>query len=505
VLVCYKADAPDAKKPAWPGGRPRFGFVVKGKLCYDPRKDSTVAAGSGAHRWEDPSTWEWSENPVVCRYNWVRGIYAEDDVANPTALLVGRGLTAEEAPPENIIAAANLCDEALTGPRPYTERDGPGIGSLFATSITGGWLALYDTSGRIDWWNLATRTFLGSSTDLDAFSGSVANIDLASDGTAYFHGWYISGASAVSALWTCPPLGTATRVDADEPFLAGRTRVFDLAGGTRKILTAFASGSAGSGGYFDGSSIVADAQFSIDFCLHGDGSIWGLFEPDATSDEFTLKRLTGTPLSYTVTGLVSRGAPDDQATLCHVASEQHFVVISDGKFYLVNDDTSGSPGTIKASGAFTGETLNLPRKDPSQTQFWSAFDLVSLVDMSTIETVDPGDWVGANPDLGFVEALYDPMRPAIVTDAGSTVTWRDLGTASASGSPGRSMRTRTSSTSSRCSLPPSPGTSSRSKGRSSSSRRRPRAVAFSFTDDDLVVGSRSTGTTASSARRTKNG
>jgi hypothetical protein len=169
--------------------------VVKGKLCYDPRKDSTVAGGSGAHRWEDPSTWEWSENPVVCRYNWVRGIYAEDDVTDPTALLIGRGLTAEEAPPENIIAAANLCDEALTGPRPYTERDGgPGIGSLFSTSITGGWMGAlrHFRQGSIGG-TRRPRTFLGSSTDLDAFSGSVANVDLASDGTAYFHGWYISG------------------------------------------------------------------------------------------------------------------------------------------------------------------------------------------------------------------------------------------------------------------------------------------------------------------------
>jgi hypothetical protein len=111
VVVAYKADEPDAENPVWTGGRPRFGFVLKGKLCYDPRKDSTVTGGSGTHRWDDPTTWEWSENPAVCRYNWARGIYANDDVDDPSALLVGRGLSAAEAPPENIFAAANLCDE----------------------------------------------------------------------------------------------------------------------------------------------------------------------------------------------------------------------------------------------------------------------------------------------------------------------------------------------------------------------------------------------------------
>jgi hypothetical protein len=119
VIVCYKSDKQDDKHPGWPGGRPRFGFVLKGKLCYDPRLDSTVAGGSGAHRFDDPSTWEWSDNAAVVRYNWVRGVFANDAVSDPAALLVGRGLTAAEAPPENVIAAANLCDETVDGAARY--------------------------------------------------------------------------------------------------------------------------------------------------------------------------------------------------------------------------------------------------------------------------------------------------------------------------------------------------------------------------------------------------
>jgi hypothetical protein len=120
AVVDYLADKPDAKHPAWPGGRPSFLWVVKGKKCYDPRLDTTEG-GSGSHRWDDPSTWEWSENPIVCAYNWRRGIYACDRVDQPEMLVVGRGLTATEAPPSYIFSDANLCDEVMDDTLPrYT-------------------------------------------------------------------------------------------------------------------------------------------------------------------------------------------------------------------------------------------------------------------------------------------------------------------------------------------------------------------------------------------------
>jgi hypothetical protein len=121
AVVDYRADKPDNKNLAWPGGRPSFLWVVKGKKCYDPRLDSTVSGGSGSHRWADPSTWEWSENPIVCAYNWRRGIFACDRVDQPAMLLVGRGLTETEAPPAYIAADANLCDEVMDDSLPrYT-------------------------------------------------------------------------------------------------------------------------------------------------------------------------------------------------------------------------------------------------------------------------------------------------------------------------------------------------------------------------------------------------
>lgn len=113
VVVEYKADADNEKNPTWPSGRPGFSWVVQGLPCYDPRKDSTVPGGSGPHRWADPSTREYTDNLAICRYNWVRGIYACDRIDQPAQLLIGRGLTASEAPPERVAAAANLCDEAV--------------------------------------------------------------------------------------------------------------------------------------------------------------------------------------------------------------------------------------------------------------------------------------------------------------------------------------------------------------------------------------------------------
>lgn len=118
VVVAYKADDPEAKNPIWTGGRPRFLWVVRGALCYDARKDSSVG-GSGAHRINLPATWAYSDNPIVTRYKWVRGFYACDRVGDPTQLMIGRGLSAVEAPPQNVFARANLCDETVDGEKRY--------------------------------------------------------------------------------------------------------------------------------------------------------------------------------------------------------------------------------------------------------------------------------------------------------------------------------------------------------------------------------------------------
>jgi hypothetical protein len=118
AVVAYKADDEKAKTPVWEGRRPSFLFVLRGLRAYQARKDSSVG-GSGAHRWNNPATREWTENPIDIRHTWVRGIYAGDRVNQPEMLLLGRGLSAIEAPPQNVFARANLCDELVDGAPRY--------------------------------------------------------------------------------------------------------------------------------------------------------------------------------------------------------------------------------------------------------------------------------------------------------------------------------------------------------------------------------------------------
>lgn len=55
-------------KDLFSSGIPNIKAKVKGRKIYDPSKDSTLSAygGSGAHRWYDESTWEWSDNWALC-------------------------------------------------------------------------------------------------------------------------------------------------------------------------------------------------------------------------------------------------------------------------------------------------------------------------------------------------------------------------------------------------------------------------------------------------------
>ncbi|TDW21077.1 uncharacterized protein DUF1983 [Rhizobium azibense] len=84
---------------------PNFFFELKGARLYDIRKDST-AGGSGAHRWGDYSTYEFSENPVVMEYNYRRGFAVNDD------MFLGMGMDAVDLPFDKYATAMNICDEA---------------------------------------------------------------------------------------------------------------------------------------------------------------------------------------------------------------------------------------------------------------------------------------------------------------------------------------------------------------------------------------------------------
>ena len=58
-------------------GVPQLGAVWQGVMAYDPTQDSTRPGGSGAHRIDDESTWEYSENPRDHALSYIYGRYVD--------------------------------------------------------------------------------------------------------------------------------------------------------------------------------------------------------------------------------------------------------------------------------------------------------------------------------------------------------------------------------------------------------------------------------------------
>lgn len=85
-------------------GLPTRGVLAKWVKVYDPRKDSTRAGGSGAHRLGDEATYEWSENPALHAATYAFGRYVNGE------RVMGVGLPDEGIDWEGTAAWANDCD-----------------------------------------------------------------------------------------------------------------------------------------------------------------------------------------------------------------------------------------------------------------------------------------------------------------------------------------------------------------------------------------------------------
>jgi hypothetical protein len=102
---------------AYPQGAPQnVTALIDGALLYDHRKDST-SGGSGTHRKDDPRTWEFGtigSNPVLQWYWYVTGGSVHND---QSTRLIKYGLEEVESRIDDsyVIAAANKCDEVLSG------------------------------------------------------------------------------------------------------------------------------------------------------------------------------------------------------------------------------------------------------------------------------------------------------------------------------------------------------------------------------------------------------
>lgn len=108
-------------------GEPQVLFELRGLRLYDWRLDST-AGGSGAHRWATPSTWTFTDNPVVMVYNILRGITL------PDGKVWGCGVAGADLPTDWWTAAANRCDGLVNGNVRYRA----GFEAALATPDDGG-------------------------------------------------------------------------------------------------------------------------------------------------------------------------------------------------------------------------------------------------------------------------------------------------------------------------------------------------------------------------------
>ena len=91
---------------------PNVRFEITGIPLYDPRADTT-AGGSGSQRFNDQSTWAFSDNPAVMIYNIMRGIEL------PDGSIYGGEMTADDLPYSNWAAAMNVCDVLIGSRKTY--------------------------------------------------------------------------------------------------------------------------------------------------------------------------------------------------------------------------------------------------------------------------------------------------------------------------------------------------------------------------------------------------
>lgn len=104
--VAYLALTYEFDTKVFTTGRPAVTCLVEGKKVYDPRKDSTQTAigGSGSHRYDDFSTFEYSTNPALCLADYLM------------SARVGLGEEPTRIDWATVANAADICDENVSIP-----------------------------------------------------------------------------------------------------------------------------------------------------------------------------------------------------------------------------------------------------------------------------------------------------------------------------------------------------------------------------------------------------
>jgi hypothetical protein len=83
---------------------PELTVVCRGKKLYDPRLDGSISGGTGSHRIDDTSTYEWSDNAALAILDYI------------TNTEYGKGLAASAIDMSSFQAAANITDTKVDVP-----------------------------------------------------------------------------------------------------------------------------------------------------------------------------------------------------------------------------------------------------------------------------------------------------------------------------------------------------------------------------------------------------
>jgi hypothetical protein len=94
----------DKKGKVFASGMPQLGAYGQWVKVYDPRLDSTRAGGSGTHRINDETTWQWSQNPALHAATYAYGRHQNGKRT------FGIGLPDDAIDWGNVSAWANVCD-----------------------------------------------------------------------------------------------------------------------------------------------------------------------------------------------------------------------------------------------------------------------------------------------------------------------------------------------------------------------------------------------------------
>lgn len=296
---------------------------------------------------------------------------------------------------------------------PYDQEDSTGSSGNDYAINPNGWMAYFTDDGDIEWWDLSTRTRLGTSPGgANIFSGSVQVMGIADDGVVYYTATRQVLVDIAFNLYTVEPLGVPVRSpDMEEHY--DDTRAFG-SGASTVVLT-----SRRDPGYYDHHILVAAEECARDFFSDQDGDVWGIFQPEGASSTFSLMNMTEGAI-YPFTASTGRG--DVTAARGCATSFGTLFVVMDGFYYAIDRDSM----TIASSGAWARGTIHdiLPFNSPGRSTWWDGLTEFSLQDGATIRT-HAGGWA-LGDDIHT--RTYDPVNHADLSrpQFNARLNWRYL-------------------------------------------------------------------------------